>query len=152
MKSVFLKRVVVALSILVAVSQTNVTLAHSGGGAIDPAGTNASATILAAVTCSDDGNGTPDHLFGQIKDLSAPVPGLLVSFHIYKGIKMTTSTDAISGDANYSPGATLNGGPGVYYISVTKTAAGTREFDVIWHCVTSGDIHTGTDISVYQIQ
>ena len=65
---------------------------------------------------------------------------------------MTTSTDTVSGDAFYSPGVRLNGGAGVYYISATKTGAGARLFDVIWHCMTSGDVHTGTDINVYQIQ
>ncbi len=49
---------------------------------------------------------------------------------------MTSTTDTVSGDANYSPGVQLNGGAGVYYISATKTGAGARIFDVIWHCVT----------------
>lgn len=152
MKITSLKNTLVAVPLLIALGQADIALAHSGGGAIDSGGTNASATDLAAVTCYDDGNGTPHHLFGQVKDFSDPVPGLLVSFHIYKGQQMTTSTDTVSGDASYSPGVSLNGGAGVYYISVTKTAAGVRIFDVIWHCVTSGDVHTGTDIVVYQAQ
>ena len=47
-------------------------------------------------------SGAPAYL-GQIKDKSAPVPGLLLSFHITKGNQMTTTTDTVSGDANYSP-------------------------------------------------
>lgn len=152
MKITSLKKAFITASILVAVGYADIALAHSGGGLIDGAGNNASATDLAAVTCFDDGNGAPHHLIGQIKDMSGPVSGLFMSFHIYKGNQMTTSTDPISGDVNYSPLVTLNGGPGVYYISATKTQAGARIFDVIWHCVTAGGAHTGTEISVLQIQ
>lgn len=152
MKIASLKKAFISASILVAIGHTNIVLAHSAGAAIDSGSNNASATDLAAITCFDDGNGAPHHLFGQIKDMSAPVSGLLLSLHIYKGQQMTTSTDPVSGDASYSPGISLNGGAGTYYISVTKTSAGVRLFDVVWHCVTSGDVHTGTDISVYQAQ
>jgi hypothetical protein len=151
MKIASLKKAFMTASILVAAGHAGLSLAHSGGGVLDPGGNNASATDLAAVTCYDDGNGAPHHLFGQIKDMSAP-GGPLLSFHIYKGLQMTTSTDTVPGDAFYSPAVQLNGGPGVYYISATKTGPGARLFDVIWHCVTSGDVHTGTDIAIYQIQ
>jgi hypothetical protein len=152
MKNASFKKALVALSILAAAGYAGVALAHSGGGPIDSGSNNASATDLAAVSCFDDGSGAPHHLYGQIKDMSPPVPGLLLSFHIYKGQQMITSTDTVSGDPYYSPGVTLNGGAGTYYISATKTAAGVRLFDVIWHCMTSGDVHTGTDIVVYQVQ
>jgi hypothetical protein len=152
MKIASLKKAFITASILVATGNAGIAMAHSGGGTLDPAGNNPSATDLAAVTCFDDGNGAPAYLLGQIKDMSPPVPGLLLSFHIYKGNQMTTSTDTVSGDANYSQEVRLNGGPGVYYISATKTSAGARIFDVIWHCETGNDIHTGTDISVLQFQ
>jgi len=148
MKSTYLKKAFVALSILVAVGHAGITFAHDAGALIDSAGNNASATDLAAVTCAD---GT-HHLFGQVKDLSSPVPGLLVNFHIYKGKQMTTSTDSVSGDGNYSPGVSLNGDAGTYYISVTKTSAGARTFNVIWHCMTSDNQHASTDITVLQVQ
>lgn len=152
MKIISLKKAFITSSILVAAGFANIALGHSGGGTLDPGQSNATATDLAAVTCFDDGNGAPHHLFGQIKDMSQPVPGLLLSFNIYKGNQMISTTDTVSGDANYSQGIQLNGGPGVYYISATKTAAGARIFDVIWHCVTSNDVHTGTDIAVLQFQ
>ena len=65
---------------------------------------------------------------------------------------MTSTTDTVSGDANYSEGIQLNGGDGVYYISATKTAAGARIFDVIWHCMDINNGHTDTDIAVLQFQ
>ena len=121
-----------------------VNRAHSGGAVI---GNSANAVDLAVVTCT----GGSHHLFGQIKDMSGP-GGPLLSFHIYKGNQKTSTTDTVSGDANYSEGIQLNGGDGVYYISATKTGAGARIFDVIWHCVNSAGGHTDTDIAVLQFQ
>jgi hypothetical protein len=151
MKTTFFKKTFVTTSTLVALGYAVTALAHSGGATIDPGSSNASATDLAAVSCSNDGNGQPHHLFGRIKDLSAP-GGPLLSFHIHKGNQMTTTTDTSPGDDFYSPEVVLNGGPGTYYISATKTGAGRRDFDVIWHCMTADDIHTGTDITVLQFQ
>lgn len=151
MKFASLKKAFITASILASIGYGGNVLAHSGGTVLDPGGNNASATDLAAVTCFNDGNGDAHHLLGQIKDMSAP-GGPLVSFHIYKGNQMTTTTDTIQGDAGYSPEVSLNGGNGVYYISATHTSAGARLFDVIWHCETSNDVHTGTDISILQVQ
>ena len=152
MKYVTLKKAFITASILAAVGYAGAALAHNGGGPIDSGSNNASATDLAVVSCYNDGNGAPAYLFGQIQDMSPPVPGQLLSFHIQKGQQMITSTDTVSGDAFHSPAVRLNGGAGDYYISATKTAPGVRLFDVIWHCMTSSDTHTGTDISVYQVQ
>ncbi len=148
MKITSFKKALVVLSILVTVGKTGLVVAHSGGGYIDVNGNNAGATDLAQVNCTGD----TAYLFGQIKDMSPPVNGLLLSFHIYKGIQMATSTDTVSGDGNYSEGIKLKGGPGAYYISATKTNAGARLFDVIWHCMSANDDHTQTDITVLQMQ
>ncbi|MDO9424641.1 MAG: hypothetical protein Q7T40_10705 [Methylobacter sp.] len=149
MKIASLKKAFITALISISAGHAGIALAHSGGGIIDPGSNNASATDLAAVTC---GPGT-HHLSAQVKDISGPVPGLLLSLHLYKGNQMTTSTDAISGDANYSPPISLNAGQGVYYMSLTKTNIGGRQFDVIWHCMAGDDAtHTETDISVVQFQ
>ncbi len=131
---------------------SSTVFAHSAGATIDADGTNPNATILAAITCDDDGHGQPVGLFAQIQDRSEPEPGLLVSIQLYKGIKATSDTDTISGDADYSEGAQLDAGPGVYQILVTKTDIGLREFDVIWHCMTEDHQHTGTGIILRQFQ
>ncbi len=128
------------------------SFAHSAGATLGADGKNANATALAAVTCFDDGNGKPAGLFTQIKDLSDPVPGLLINIQLYKGIQATSTTDTVSGDADYSKGVQLNGGPGVYQMIVDKTDKGPRRFDVIWHCMTADHLHTGTDITVRQFQ
>lgn len=152
MKSTAFKKVLASAAMLCATSYANIAWSHSGGATTDAAGTNPSATVLTVVTCSDDGNGTPHHLTAQIKDQSGPVAGLLLSLHLQKGNQMTSTTDSVSGDANYSPEVSLNAGAGVYYLSITKTAAGARQFDAVWHCMTFDNQHTGTDIAVLQFQ
>lgn len=131
---------------------STIGFAHSAGAITDAGGTNANATILAAITCFDDGNGEPEGLFAQIKDLSDPEPGLLISIQLYKGIQAASDTDAVSGDADYSEGIQLDAGPGVYQLLVDKTDVGARRFDVIWHCMTEDHTHTGTDILLRQFQ
>lgn len=141
-----LKKAIMAASILAAVP--GIALAHSGGAAIDPNGDNPNATILAGVNCS----GGTDFLVAHIRDDSAPVPGLFLSLHIQKGLNMTSVTDTVSGDNFASAEARLAGGDGHYFMSLTKTAAGTRNFDVTWHCMNNNGDHTDTDIVVYQVQ
>ena len=131
---------------------STIGFAHSAGAITDADGNNANSTILAAITCEDDGHGEPEGLFAQIKDLSEPVEGLLISIQLYKGLIATSDTDMVSGDADYSEGVQLNAGPGVYQLMVTKTDFGPRVFDVIWHCMTEDHDHTGTDITLRQYQ
>lgn len=126
--------------------------AHSAGATLGADGTNASATALAAISCFDDGNGEPEGLFTQIKDLSEPVTGLLINIQLYKGTQAISITDTVSGDADYSSGVQLNGGAGTYQMILNKTDIGPRAFDVIWHCMTADHTHTGTDIVVRQFQ
>ena len=65
---------------------------------------------------------------------------------------MITATDSVSGDANASPIISLNGGPGDYYISATKTSAGPRLFTVTFQCLTSNMALSNTGIAGLQIQ
>jgi len=141
-----------AASIMVAAGYAGGALAHSAGATIDSDGNNASATDLAQVICYDDGDGPADHLYVTIQDNSPPVSGLLLSAQIFKDGQMTNVTDTVSGDANSSPPARISGGDGVYYLSVSKTATGARNFTVTYHCQTAADVHTGTDITVLQGQ
>lgn len=142
-----LKKAFIAASILAA-AVPGIAQAHGGGGAIDPNGDNPSATILAGVNCS----GGTDFLVAQVRDDSGFVPGLFLSLHLQKGLKMTSVTDTVSGDNFASAEAHLAGGDGQYFMSLTKTDAGTRNFDVTWHCMNNNGDHTDTEISVYQVQ
>lgn len=125
---------------------------YSGTAVLDPSGTNASATDLASVDCYDNGNGAPHHFSAAVQDMSPSASGLWVSLHILKDSQMTTVTDHASGDGGWSQIATVNGGPGTYYMSVRKTAAGSRNFLVGWECQTINNVGTGTDLKVLQFQ
>lgn len=146
------KYVLIVSRLLMAMFFAAVTYAHTGGTTLDPQGTNAHATDLADVTCFDDGNGPPAWLFVRIRDNSPPVPDLLVSVHLSKANQAISTTDTVSGDADYSEAVILPGGAGAYRLMVTKTDLGPRAFDVEWHCITADNVHTGTEITVRQIQ
>lgn len=131
----------------------NIAQAHDTGFfPLDANGNNPSATDFGYVYCSDDGGEPTDHLLVRVEDASPPVPGLLLSIQISKDNKMTNITDIISGDGQASSGAMLKGGNGLYNISVNKTAAGVRNFNITYHCEASSGAHTVTDIGVYQVQ
>lgn len=151
MKFSFITKILLGASVL-SISLVSNVYAHSGGTVLGPDGTNPNATVLVAISCFDDGNGEPAKLFAQIKDQSSPVAGSFVSVQMYKGIKAISTTDNISGDADYSQGIELEGGSGVYWVMITKTTAEPRQFDLIWHCMTDSNTHTGTDIVIRQIQ
>jgi hypothetical protein len=141
---------VVAASLLLA--QSPFASAHTKRAVFDPAGDRAAFTALARATCFDDGAGAPASLVVRIRDNSAPVEGLYLSLQIIKGTQAISTTDTTSGDAAYSDLVAIYGGAGVYTLVLTHTRAGTRDFDIEWHCLTASGAHTGTDIMVDQFQ
>jgi hypothetical protein len=152
MKTISLKKSLLTALISVVAGYAGFASAHTAGGVIDAAGTNASATDFATVSCFNDGSGAPAYLAIQIQDESAPVPGLLMTMMAAKGNQVITTSDPVSGDSNFGPSVQLKGGDGTYYITASKTAAGSRRFTVSYHCMTSSNDHTGTDITALQIQ
>ena len=126
--------------------------AHSARATLDAAGNKANFTALARVTCFDDGIGAPAVLYARVRDNSPAVPGLLVNLQLLKGNQALSGTDAVSGDAGWSEPLQLNGGVGVYTVLLNKTAAGARNFDFEYHCMTASGDHTGTDIVVDQFR
>jgi hypothetical protein len=126
--------------------------AHGTHATMDSGGGSASFTGLARVTCFDDGNGPAAYLTARVRDTSPPVAGLLVSMQLLKGPVALNTTDAVSGDAGWSVAVALPGGNGVYTLLINKTAAGARAFDLEWHCMTAGNLHTGTEIIVDQFR
>ncbi len=149
MKCAFFEKTFVTALVLAAAGYASHALAHTAIGTLDPAGNNPNDTALAQVTCYDDGDGPPDHLYVQVQDMSPPVPGLLVSAQAFKDSPTPTmgnTTDPVSGDANASAAITNVGtGNGLYWLSVSKThVAGPRNFTVTYHCQTASDVHTGT--------
>ena len=151
MQSESLKKTLMAVFIAAAtVGYAGISSAHTAGATLDPGSNIRSFTGQAFVTCFNDGNGEADHLIARIRDLSPPVPGLLVNLQLYKGNKSNSISDTVSGDADFSPFITLQNGPGVYWIMVNKTDKGARNFELEWHCNARDGVHTGTDIGVSQ--
>lgn len=149
MKNLSLKTAFFASAILAAMGYAGSAMAYGiGNGVLDPGGNNASATDLAQVNCPA---GT-HHFSAAVQDNSSPVPGLLLSLHIYKDTQMTTATDAVSGDGGWSDIVSVVGGAGTYYLSVRKTNVGARAFTVGWDCRTADNVSTGIDLKVLQVQ
>lgn len=126
--------------------------AHTARAVLDPGGSRASFLGLARITCFDDGAGTPAQLYVRVRDNSPPVAGLLLTLQVLKGTQALGISDTNSGDALYSEALQLPGGAGVYTVLVGKTAAGARQFDIDYHCLTAASDHTGTDIVVDQFK
>ena len=126
--------------------------AHEAGATMDPNGNVATFTGYAIVSCYDDGNGPTDHLVSSIKDTSQPQENLFVNLKIIKGNHAINITDQISGDQEYSPPISIQGGNGGYLLLVNKTGVGARSFLVSYHCMTANGAHTGTDIVVQQFE
>lgn len=124
--------------------------AHTTRATMDAAGNRATFTGMAHVTCSDDGSGAPAMLTARVRDNSPPITGLMINLQIVKDHSALSISDTVSGDAGYSEFIALPGGAGVYTMMVNKTAAGARDFDIEWHCMTADGLHTATDIVVRQ--
>lgn len=147
-----MKNFVLACTALLLLAAVDATLAHNARATLDAAGNKATFTALARITCFDDGSGAPSALYVRVRDNSPVVAGLLLTMQVLKGAQALSISDTVSADANYSEPLQLNGGAGVYTVLLNKTAAGARNFDIEWHCLTTTGDHTGTDILVDQFK
>ncbi|WP_428353464.1 hypothetical protein [Methyloprofundus sp.] len=138
--------------LLVSSAFSSISFAHSAGAILGAVGNNAHATAFAAITCFDDGNGSPAGLFAEIRGGVEPEDGGLISMQLHKGRQVTSTTDTVLGDADFSEAVQLNAGPGVYNMFVNKTDEDSIQFEVTWHCMTKDQVHTGTDITIRQFQ
>lgn len=108
------------------------------------------------VTCFDDGSGLPSYVEAQVKDMTANTSK--VGILLYKGTACTTkqcaqaSIDTTDNNTTYSPLTKVSQGAGVYNLFVLHTAAGTDSYDILVHCKTASDGHTGTSVSSKQQQ
>ena len=146
------QRAVATILTVITLGYAGVSGAHDAGATMDPNGTVATFTGYALVTCFDDGNGPADNLVASVKDTSLPQDNLLVNLQIIRGDFAVNTTDPVSGDGNFSPEVRIHGGNGVYQLLVNKTNAGARSFIVSYHCMTAGNAHTGTEITVKQFE
>ena len=144
MKNRTLNNTFVTLLLVGALGYGGIVAAHDINGAL---GAAAGATDYYQVTCFDDNSGPADHLIVKIKDL-APVAVPIISVQVTKQVGKTfiarNSTDAVDGNATYSPELNIKGGNGTYFLAVDKTSANAETYNVQIHCETSTGLHTGT--------
>jgi hypothetical protein len=153
MKSLLFDKMLRAIFFAAALGYACVSSAHDAGATMDPSGSVASFTGYAWVNCISTGSIPTDHLVASIKDTSPPQDNLLVNLQIIKGERAISTTDPVSGDADFSPAVSVQGGNGTYLLLVNKTAPGARSFIVSYHCVAAdGVTHTETAIKVNQFQ
>lgn len=152
--SVLRKTLMTALGGLM-ISQAGAVLAHNQAGSFTTG--LAAGVDFYQVSCFDDGNGAPSYVEAQVKDLTANTSK--VSIVLQKGTTPCTtnkcaqsSTDTTDNDAAYSPLIRVTQGSGVYNLFVQHTTTGTDSYDVLVHCKTVGNVHTGTSVSSKQQQ
>lgn len=154
MKFSILKQVVMAVLGGLMMSQASSVLADNQAGSFTTG--LAAGVDFYQITCFDDGNGAPSYVEAQVKDMTANTSK--VNVLLYKGTACTTnkcaqsSLDTTDSDTGYSPLIRVTQGAGTYYLFVKHTAAGTDSYDVIAHCKTSGNVHTGTSFTSRQQQ
>ncbi len=144
MKHIIFKKAFVAASALTILGYVGGASAHDISGAL---GKSPTATDYYQLSCYDDGNGPADHLSIQVIDM-APVAKPLISVQVTKGILAGNTTDAVDGNATYSPALKMKGGDGDYAVTVDKTAAGLETYSLQYHCETSTGDHTGTGYAI----
>lgn len=137
------KSTLAKMIVVMALAQGGIVNAHDLTGSL---GAAASAIDQYQVHCYDDGAGPTDHLYGAVKDLT-PIAAPLVSIQIIRDNKATNTTDAVDGNATYSPTVKVKGNDGFFILTIDKTAAGAENYAVQYHCETIDNQHTGTDIT-----
>lgn len=116
-----------------------------------PMGEAAGLTHYAGFICSNDAGFDSDHLVAQVRNNTPGAPA--ISVVVIKDSRAATTTDAVGGDAQASPAIQVRGGNGVYQLVVHKSGPGALNYSLIVHCMeASGQIHTGTDVMVYQFE
>lgn len=144
MKHIIFKKAFVTASVLTVLGYAGSASAHDISSGLGKAAT---ATDYYQISCYDDGNGPADHLYIQVIDM-APVAKPMISVQVTKGILASNTTDAVDGNATYSPALTIKGGNGDYAVTIDKTAAGLETYSLQYHCETSSGDHTGTAYTI----
>lgn len=155
MKFSSLKNTVITVVGGIMIGQASAVLAHNQTGSFTTG--LAAGVDFYQVSCFDDGNGVPSYVEAQVKDMTANTSK--VGIVLQKGTTPCTtnkcaqsSTDTNDSDAAYSPLIKVTQGSGVYNLFVSHSAAGTDSYDVLVHCKTAGNVHTGTTVSSKQQQ
>ncbi|MDO9103470.1 MAG: hypothetical protein Q7U57_00775 [Methylovulum sp.] len=143
-----LKNTLLMAALLGLLTQTGLTSAGTLSGSL---GAGSSVTDFYRVTCTTNANGSTDNLKVTLIDL-APAVAPMISVQVIKGILGKNATDAVDGNATYSPAAIVKGGNGTYDVRVNKTAVGAELYTLKYACLNSAGKNTGTAIATVQNQ
>ncbi len=147
------KAIATALVALLSAGLPEGVPAHSAGGSL---GKKKIATDVYSVTCSNEegGDTATFRLAARVRDeLPRRKPKIRVS--VGKDGIAAAATDERDGNRAYSPWAFVDGGNGVYRLTVTKSRRGIERYSVEFHCQGSsatGFLHTATDVAITQNQ
>jgi hypothetical protein len=145
-----------SIAILIACSYTSTVLAHDYADSLKSAN-GASATDLYRIDCSQDvaaASQSPTHqLFIQILDQSAAGGKLSATASVFTpgAGKAITVTDPTGGDGAASPLKTLtvigaDQQDVQFFIAVSHSATGTKNYVLSYHCQDASGQHTGTSL------
>lgn len=142
-------KLLTAITVLLGLACAEIAVAHEQAGAMGRKNLRAGGGDILNVECFDDGNGAPDHLYVDIKDVR-PLNPATVSVQVIMpsaGAVSEITTDPVDGDSLASPGLKIVGGAGVYQINVTKSRSKKKGVEIYllnYHCETASGVHTGT--------
>ena len=138
--SVLRKTLMTALGGLM-ISQAGAVLAHNQAGSFTTG--LAAGVDFYQVSCFDELTGSTSKGSKKIQKGTTPCTTNKCA---------QSSTDTTDNDAAYSPLIRVTQGSGVYNLFVQHTTTGTDSYDVLVHCKTVGNVHTGTSVSSKQQQ
>jgi hypothetical protein len=130
MKIITLQNSVATAVLLAALNYAGTALAHT---IPDSLGVAAGAIDAFQTTCKPNTAGKTAQLVTRVK-ASKKAP--LVSVQAFKGKRASQASDAVGGDAAYSPTAKTPAGDGVYTVLVDKSGAGAINYVLDVHCQT----------------
>jgi len=128
--------------------------AHDQFGVLGPA---AGATDYYRIQCSNDGSGNAGKLVVTVKAGKKKGPPLSLQIATESPETVTNLTDANPkdklGSRTVEVADDIDGSAnGYYFVAVNKSAAGIQSYQFQYHCITDLDVHTGTDIAIWQNQ
>ncbi|MGZ8097113.1 MAG: hypothetical protein ACXWUD_12815 [Methylosarcina sp.] len=136
------KHLMSAASVAVFAGYGSFASAHTQTGSL---GDDAGTTDIYQVTCAT-GDTTSGRLEVSVLNVTASSP--LLNVLIEKDGQSSSATDAVSGDSDYSPLASVTAGDGSYTVTLDKAGAGTLNYSMEFHCKTGAGLHTGDDTSI----
>lgn len=124
--------------------------AHEQAGALGRKNSKVGGTDMYSVSCNDDGNGAPEHLYVDVLDTARPRNPALISISALSPADPATfaGVNQAANDAGIpSSGMKVFAGVGPYTVSISKSRSRKKGVEIYllnFHCETATGVHTGT--------